>query len=153
MNTSQNTYALIYARTATDAGLNSRSGLYQQVCSGIAYAFQNSWLVKKIYLDTGSGLSHDHPGMKELLSDIQNTPNETVYLVVQDLPRLSRDLDHSENLRKAFKSAGVTVHYSAIGGELPDPEIAAANLLSAFESASKRKAPSKPRSNTKKELK
>ncbi|WP_027259646.1 recombinase family protein [Leisingera aquimarina] len=154
MNTSQDTYALIYARTARDAGLSSSFGLYPQICSGIAYAFQNRWLVKKIYLDTGSGISDDHPGMKELLSDIQKMSNETVHLVTEDPARLSRNIGYYESLLKSFNSAGVAVHFCAFGGELPELGSLTKKLISALQSASKREASLiRRRKNIKKETK
>jgi DNA invertase Pin-like site-specific DNA recombinase len=139
MNTSQDTYALIYARTAFYKGLSEDTALHRQINSGLAYAIQNRWLVKNVYLDKGSGLSDDHPGMKRLLSDIQTEQGNAVHLVTEDSSRFSRDCEHYRNLRSQFKDAGVTVHFYDSGGEqTASMDLRGKNAHKALRSAYKR---------------
>ncbi|MBO9397203.1 recombinase family protein [Shimia sp. R9_2] len=154
MNTSQDTYALIYARTAFYQGLSENTALHRQINSGLAYAFQNRWLVKNVYLDKGSGLSDDHPGMRRLLSDIQTEQGKTVHLVTEDSSRFSRDGEHYRNLRKKIKDAGVTVHFYDCGGEQPAcMDLQTKKIVLALQSANKRKATPIRRRNIEKEIK
>ncbi len=107
----KNLIALIYCRVSSDRQKNEGHGLESQEFRCREYARQNSYRVEEVFRDsfTGGGNFMKRPAMRELLSYIDENPNEDYVVIFDDLKRFARDMAFHIKLRGEFSRRSVVL--------------------------------------------
>lgn len=98
---------VVYARTATVTQTDDNS-IKNQLASIGHYAKANGYLITKEYLDSGSsGVTFKRSQLNKLRKDAKKKLWDTI--LISNLDRLSRSIDHLNILVKEFNNQGIKV--------------------------------------------
>ncbi len=102
---------VIYSRTST-----KKQNIKDQTLSLLELCNINGWSVKKYFQDVAvSGLENNRSGINEMISYIED--NEIDKIIISELSRLSRDIEHTKYLINYFIRNNISIYISDMNME------------------------------------
>jgi site-specific DNA recombinase len=97
--------AVIYCRVSDPKQKTEGHGLESQETRCREYAAQKGYDVIKVYHDDHTGGVADRPAMKDMLAFLKRQ-RATLFVVIDDLSRLARDVESHAQLRRRIRNTG-----------------------------------------------
>ncbi|MHB1098539.1 MAG: recombinase family protein [Burkholderiales bacterium] len=102
-------YAVIYCRVSSTKQTVEGSGLSSQEANCREFARQRGLEVLEVFTDDISGKHRYRPGMTAMLAFLRQARSLGVFVIIDDITRLARDMAVHLDLRAAIKNAGATL--------------------------------------------
>jgi DNA invertase Pin-like site-specific DNA recombinase len=106
--------AAIYSRVSTDKQTTDN-----QIQELLAVAERNGWTVEAVYSDVISGAKEKRPELEALMSSVIR--REVDVVLIWDISRLGRSLQHLLKLLEEFHAKGVDVYFHQQGIDTTTP--------------------------------
>lgn len=121
--------AVLYLRSARDD--EPASNIQRQRTACHAFARAHGLVVSREYVDVGSGVNDQRPGLTRLLDDLEQSDASVV--IVWDMARLGRDPVVVANLLRTLSDLGVKVMEVSSGQAVSTKEIFMLGLRALIE--------------------
>ncbi len=131
--------AVIYCRVSSTQQTTKGDGLNSQKTRCLEYAKHKCYEVVQTFSDDLSGALITRPGMKAMISYLNQQKNSPHVVIIDDISRLARDIETHLQLRSAISEAGGKLESPTLEfGEDPD-SIFVENLLASVSQHQRQK--------------